>query len=96
MQKVPNHHFHLCLLYADDLAATHYESPPPTVSTKSTNFDNGRTPYLKLYVLSNNIAVALEKYVSGTSSTLSSTSSTTVFVTDLPLYYNGILPLTHH
>ena len=45
MQNIPNYHFHLGLLSADESPSPHYDPPPPpSVSIKSTNFYNGRAP----------------------------------------------------
>ena len=68
----------------------------PSVSIKSTNFDNGRTPSFPLSILSNTLAAVLEKSESGSSSTSSSASYIIVFLLVLPLDYQLILPFTHH
>ena len=58
--------------------------PSPSVSTKSTNFDNWRTPAYPWSIWSNNLAEALEKYEPGSSSTSSSTYYITVFRLSFP------------
>ena len=69
--------------------------PLPSVSIKSTKFDNVRTRYYPLYIISSNLTSALAKSESGSSYTSSSTCSITVFLLILPLDDEGTLPVTH-
>ena len=69
--------------------------PYPSVSIKSKKFGGGMTPAFTLSILSNTLAAAMENSESVSSSTPSSASYITVFLPVLPIYDEGLLPVTH-